>query len=134
MDYEETKQKIISELLRSAAEQEAGNIWGIDGCFDDLEFSVKSDDTPEFDKLTIAMEFWAGWIDSRNHDWMFYKGIESSDWPKLARKIAEDLAADRYTDDQRIRDHFDSRYYVEPRSLWQRLKNYLTGGANTDES
>ena len=125
MGYEETRRKVIEELLRSAAAHEAGNIWQIDGSYDEMQSRILSEDAPEFEKLSIAVEFWGGWIDARNHDWMYYKGIGALDWPKLARQIAADLGADMYTEDERIREHFDPRYRVETPGVWERLKKYL---------
>jgi hypothetical protein len=126
MGYEETKQWVIDELLRSAAAHEAKDIWKIDGSCDELEFRIANEDAPEFEKLRIALEFWSGWIDARNHDWSYYKGIGATDWPRLARQLAADLAADRYTEDERFREHFDPRYRVEKPSLWRRLKQRLS--------
>jgi hypothetical protein len=122
MKYEEVKQRLIDELLQSADAHEAGNIWQIDGSCEQLEeMLLTNNPEPEFDKLKIALEFWNGWIDSRNHDWMFYEGIEESDWPKLARLIVDDLKMERETADERVRSHFDYRISETKPGIWERL-------------
>jgi hypothetical protein len=128
MKYAEIKQKLIDELTHSADAHDAGRVWDIDGLYDQLEGEVLRDDPGrEFDKLTIALEFWAGWIDARNHAWKFYEGIEVSDWPRLARLIVEDLRADRETVDERVKRHFDYRCRAERPGVWGRLVGLLTG-------
>lgn len=124
--YEQTKQKLIEELLRSAEMHEAGQIWEIDGSWELLEGDVLKPDTgPDFDKLIIAFEFWSGWIDSRNHDWLYYEGIKMDDWPRLARQIVDDLNADRETVEERITRHFDYRNRVKGSGVWSRLAGLL---------
>lgn len=126
MNYREAKQKLIDELVRSVEAQEAGKIWEIDGSLDQLEEEILTHNPePEFDKLKIAIEFWSGWIDSRNHSWKFYEGIKASDWPQLARLIVDDLRADREPDDGRIKRHFDYRNRVERPGVLQRLAGLL---------
>jgi len=122
MKYTELKERLINELTRSAEAHEAGQIWQIDGAVDELEAAILIDnDEPEFDKLKIALEFWSGWIDSRNHDWLFYKGIDASDWPQLAKLIVNDLRADRETTDERVREHFDYRVRTKRPGYFERL-------------
>lgn len=117
---------MINELRRSADAHEAGQIWQIDGSYDQLQSDILTDNPgPEFDKLKIALEFWAGWIDSRNHDWKFYEGIKAPDWPQLARLIVNDLTADRETVDERVRRHFDYRIREERPGILQRLAALL---------
>lgn len=129
MKYEEIKQRLTSELWRSADAHEMGQIWEIDGSYDQLEQEILTDHPePNFDKLKIALEFWAGWIDSRNHDWKFYEGIEASDWPKLARVIVNDLKADRETVDERVTRHFDYRIREVSPGIWKRLAKFVKGG------
>lgn len=131
MKYAETKQRLIDELLHSEDAHDAGQIWSIDGSYDQLEEDVLVDNPgSEFDKLKIALEFWAGWIDARNHDWKYYEGIKASDCPQLARLIVQDLKADRETVDERIRRHFDYRYREDKPWIWERLWAVLTGRGN----
>lgn len=126
MKYEEIKQRLISELSRSADSHEMGQVWEIDGSYDQLEQDVLTDNSDAiFDKLKIAVEFWAGWIDSRNHDWKFYEGIKASDWPTLARIIVDDLRADRETLDERVTRHFDYRNREEGPGIWERLARFV---------
>jgi hypothetical protein len=126
LSYKEWKQQIIEALRRAATAQESGRISEVDDLYDSIDAELPRDGGPEFDKLLIALEFWAGWIDSRNHDWKFYEGIGGSDWPKLARQISDDLQSDRETEDERIRKHFDYRFREEVPGIWQRLRRYLS--------
>ena len=97
LSYEEGRQEMIKGLLRAAAAHEAGRLALIEipESYDLLDFGLPRDGGPEFDKLLVALEFWGGWIDSRNHDWQYYDGIGAADWPRLARSIAADLDVDR---------------------------------------
>jgi hypothetical protein len=63
----------------------------------------------ELDKLFIALSFWDGWIDARNHEWQYYPGIEESDWPKLAKEIVKALAKDQEITQPTVLAHFDLR-------------------------
>ncbi len=131
--YNQIKQRLIDELTHSALAHEAGDIWNIDGSYNELEGQILiGDHGPEFDKFVIALEFWSGWIDARNHEWKYYEGIEPSDWPHLARSIANNLSADRETDDERIKVHFDYRNRRHQKGILQRLTEFF-GFRNASE-
>lgn len=51
--------------------------------------------------------FWDGWIDARNHDWLYYEGIDKEDWPRHARAVAACLRSGRTPEDSTLRKHFD---------------------------
>jgi hypothetical protein len=70
----------------------------------------------------VALEFWDGWIDARNHDWLYYPGIAVSDWPRLAHGIVEDLRQDRDISDEALLERFDFRRRPARSFLWARLK------------
>jgi len=56
---------------------------------------VPRDADPRHAKLLVAITFWDFWIDSSNHDWLYYPGLTAGSWPPLARSVAADLSADR---------------------------------------
>ncbi len=57
----------------------------------------------------MALEFWAGWIDSRNHGWQFYEPIAEHDWPDLARRIATHLEEGSAITEAAVLERFDRR-------------------------
>ncbi|HXV97351.1 MAG TPA: hypothetical protein VEC93_02940 [Anaerolineae bacterium] len=122
LSYTEAKQIMIDALLRSASKHEAGLFVEIDYSYDTLDSELPRNDKPEFDKLFIALNFWDGWIDARNHDWKYYEGIRAEDWPRLARNIVADLDADQEITDELIRSHFDFRSRIKHPGI---LKNFI---------
>lgn len=89
--YSEARQLLINNLTHDATAHEAGRFQDIGLDFDELDYNLPRDGGPEFDKLLLALTFWDGWIDARNHEWQYYEGIEEGDWPVLARRIAQAL-------------------------------------------
>lgn len=66
-----------------------------------------------------------GLIDSRNHNWLYYKGIKQSDWPVLAKRIVKSLEADEEISEPMVLGHFDLRareYSIGPiKRLFERF-------------
>jgi hypothetical protein len=122
LTYPEAKQALIGGLARDADAHESGRYRDIGGSFDELDANLPHDGGPEFDRLLIALAFWEGWIDARNHDWLYYDGIGQADWPVLARRMVESLAEDREITEPSILAHFDFRAR-QPRE--GRLKSLL---------
>ena len=124
--YEEAKQEMINALLQAAAAHEAGRLALIEiPSYDLLDFGLPRDAGPEFDKLLGALEFWGGWIDSRNHDWQYYDGIGAKDWPRLARTIVADLDADKEITDEVVLATFVFRNRPKKPGIFQRLAAIL---------
>jgi hypothetical protein len=119
INYDDARVYLIEQLSRDEESQIAGDLRKIGDGFDYLDSNLPTNDNPQFKKLYIAMNFWDAWRDARNHDWMYYEDIRSSDWPELAKAIVQDLKSEREITDKRILEHFDLR----PRgSLIQKLK------------
>ena len=66
----------------------------------------------ELNKLHIALTFWDGWVHSRNHGWP-PGPIALADWPRLARSVAADLAADHEISEAKVLENFD--FVAHPR-------------------
>jgi len=94
-DYSQAKNFLVENLTRDAVSHEAGRYEDIGKYYDDFDGNLPRGKGPEFDEFFIALYFWDGWIDARNHDWEYYPGISESDWPVLARHIVHSIAADR---------------------------------------
>ena len=131
LSYQEGTREMIKALLQAAAAHEAGRLALIEipASYDLLDFGLPRGEGPEFDrfdKLLIALEFWGGWIDSRNHNWQYYDGIGADDWPRLARKIVADLEADREITDGVVLARFDFRILRAGKpGIFQRLAGIL---------
>ena len=105
-EYEVSRDALVAELRRDAQAHEAGSYDEIGRRFDAVERHFPHGTAPELGRLHIALTFWDGWVDARNHGWP--RGpIAESDWPALARRIATDLAADREISDPTVLARFD---------------------------
>jgi hypothetical protein len=124
LTYGEAKQFAIDNLLRMAEAQEKGDLDALDVNYDVFDNNLPRNAGSDFARLRITLEFWDGWIDSKNHDWRFYEPIKSSDWPRLARAIAEDLRLDREISNQIVLERFD-RARRPQFTLLERIKRRL---------
>jgi hypothetical protein len=107
--YEEAKKFAVDNLLRDAELHEAGDYQRVGDNFDEYDAELPRTDDLRFTKLHIALNFWDGWQDSRNHDWIFYGGIEKDDWPRLARIIIKDITEEQEITEGIILKHFNLR-------------------------
>ena len=123
--YLETKQRFIDNLNRDALAHGAGRYSEIGKGFDDLDGDLPRNQGPEFEKLFVALNFWDGWIDARNHEWRHYKGIEESDWPRLAMEITKSLSEDSEITDPLVLLHFDLRKKDQSKGPLKRLVERL---------
>jgi hypothetical protein len=124
--YDAWRHRFATALEGAAEAHERGGVAMIDAGYDEIDAILPRGAGPEYDKLHIALHFWDGWSDARNHEWRYYEGIDQGDWPILARGIAADLTANREIQERRVLAHFDTRH-PPPRSLWARLTAKLRG-------
>ena len=82
---------IADALTNDAKAHVAGRFDEIGLQYDDVCAETLPSSRPATRTVAIALAFWDGWIDSRNHDWQYYPGIEHQDWPPLANEIAAAL-------------------------------------------
>ena len=79
----------LADAIEAAANaHDSGDLRNIDDGYDELEPIAFGHEDPD---VRLAMSFWDGWVDSRNHDWLFYEPITESDWPQFARHVASSL-------------------------------------------
>src|SRR5207249_10355862 len=128
MTYHELRQRFLSGLEAAAQAQESGHLGGVETGYRELDSVLPRTDDPVYHKLEIALEFWDGWIDARNHDWLYYEGIQREDWPRLARGIVDDLRQDREISDQRVVQRFNWRRRATRPSVWARFRRIFRGG------
>jgi hypothetical protein len=82
---------LAAALVADAAAHETGQFEAIGEVYDDVYRELLAIQDLKERRFGIALNFWDGWADARNHDWFHYPGIAQSDWPRLARGIAEAL-------------------------------------------
>lgn len=123
-NYSEAKQFLIQSLTHDAMAHEAGRRQEVGRDFDEFDANLPRDDNPEFDQMFIALNFWDGWIDARNHNWLYYDDIEQSDWPKLARAIIQSIANNREIDEPLVLKHFNLQ---KAQPFRERVKSLLNG-------
>lgn len=104
--YAAARDMLVNELRANAADHEAERYDTIGRRFDRLEHDFPVGTAPELARLHIALAFWDGWIDARNNGWP-RGAIDMAQWPVLARRVADDLAADREIQDPLVRSRFD---------------------------
>jgi len=125
--YEVAKQFIVDNLQRDTDFHDAGDYWRVGDNYDEYDTILPRNDDPYFKKLHIALNFWDGWQDARNHDWHFYKGITKDDWPLLARIIIKYIKEEKEITEKIILEHFDLR----PREgLISKLRNVFKKKTN----
>ena len=126
-NYDEAKKYLIEHLSQDVALHLSGNTEAVGRNFDEFDGNLPRNAEPKFKKLHIALNFWDGWQDSRNHDWLYYEGINQSDWPNLAKEIVTDIENDRDITNEQILSHFDLR----PRtSVIEKIKSLFQSKAS----
>jgi len=120
--YTEAKEYLIEHLTRDIKLHNAGDYSRIGDGFGEFDINLPRDADPKFSKLHIALNFWDGWQDSRNHYWEFYQGILQNDWPRLATVIIQNIEEETEITNELILEHFGLR----PReSIVSKLKKML---------
>ena len=106
LTYAATRDALAAHLREDAAAHEAERFDAIGRRFDAVERHFPRGTAPELARLHVALAFWDGWIDARNHGWPAGP-IAPGDWPELARGVASDLEADRDITAPGVRARFD---------------------------
>jgi len=112
MNYTEARDSLVLNLRLDSTAHEAGQYDAVGRRFDWLEHRFPRGTAPELGRLHIALTFWDGWIHSRNHGWP-PGPINLEEWPKLARSVADDLAADHEISNAKVLENFD--FVAHPR-------------------
>lgn len=108
VSYAAARNALVAALQKDAAAHEAGRFDEIGRRFDGIERDLPRGSVPALNRLRVALAFWDGWIDARNHGWLGGGNIPKGEWPMLARRIASDLAADQDISDARVGARFDA--------------------------
>lgn len=88
--------EILAKALVADAElHEANRYHEIGERYDDVYGELLPLDGASEAPVRVALEFWDGWIDARNHDWLYYEGIGEHDWPRYARVVSDCLRSNR---------------------------------------
>ena len=93
--YAEARDALVKHLTQDATAHDEGRFHDIGGGYDNVAGSVPQRGGREWRDIYRALAFWDGWIDAKNHAWLYYEPIRREDWPVLARRIAGDLANGR---------------------------------------
>jgi uncharacterized membrane protein YeaQ/YmgE (transglycosylase-associated protein family) len=109
--YAAARGQLVEQLLRDALAHDAERYNDIGRRFDSVERLLPHGRAPELGKLRVAVTFWDGWIDARNHGFQPGAGIAKAQWPLLARTVAADLEGDRDVTDVRVVTRFDVGRY-----------------------
>jgi len=100
---------LVTHLRQDAAAHDTEQFDAIGRRFDDVERRFPRGVAPELEplrSLRVALAFWDGWIDARNHGWPAGP-IARAEWPGYARDVASDLEAGRGVEAPLVRAHFD---------------------------
>jgi uncharacterized membrane protein YeaQ/YmgE (transglycosylase-associated protein family) len=108
VSYGTARNSLVAELLKDAAAHEAGRFDEVGRRFEGVERDLPRGTAPALTKLRVALAFWDGWIDARDHGWQAGGDIPKGEWPMLARRIASDLSADSDISDARVGARFDA--------------------------
>lgn len=106
LTYDAACDALVLHLRQDAAEHDAERYDSIGRRFDNLEYHFPRGTSAELARLHIALTFWDGWIDARNHGWPDGP-IGVGDWPALARDVAADLEAGRDVSNPLVLSRFD---------------------------
>ena len=106
MTYDEARDTLVTQLRQDAAAHDTEQYDAVGRRFDAIEHKFPTGTVPELGKLHIALTFWDGWVHARNHG--FPPGpIGMTEWPVLARAVADDLEANRDLTSEKVLEHFD---------------------------
>jgi hypothetical protein len=120
----EADEILAAALLDDAAAHESGAHDRIAMGYDDVYAQLLPIQDLRVRRFSIAFHFWDGWCDARNHKWLVTPGILETDWPKLARHIAERLRRGEDATDPRLIERFAPENLVPLyRRLWKWVKS-----------
>ena len=91
--YDNARDYMVAALRREADAQDEGRTGEVGAGFEKCDINLPREGDPRFRALHIALNFWDGWTDARNHEWLYYEPIRRDDWPRLARSIAAEIEA-----------------------------------------
>ena len=98
--YGAARDALVSALLEDALAHDAGR-------FDEIgkravHVALPDGDEPALTNLRAALRFSARWTDAMTGGQQPISGVTKAEWPRRARRIASDLAADREISDVHV--------------------------------
>ena len=122
--HAEADELLAAALIEDAVHHEQERYAEIATKCDDVHSQLSSIMDPWDRRYSIAIDFWDGWGDARNHEWLYYEPIRREDWPRLARHIAAHLRRGEAASDPIVLEQFDLK---PSRPLRQRLSDWFHG-------
>jgi hypothetical protein len=115
--------EILARALELDAEaQERGELDNIGMQYDEVLGQILPiDDIPD-QVFNMAFGFWSDWLDAKNHNWLHHEPMTKSDWPKVARIIAQSVRELTIPSDPTIQKLFLPAPKAPRTSLFQRIK------------
>ncbi len=106
LDRDQATKLIVNYLRKAAKAHMAGDFNAIEEGYEDMDFRMPRNAGPQWDNLLVALEFWGGWIDANNNDWLYYEPIAPEDWPVLAGTISDEIESGKDISDQTVLGKF----------------------------
>jgi hypothetical protein len=125
LSYDQVRERIADALERAAEVHESERYRELSTIYDEVDIPETRGDGDQFAKIGIALNFFDGWVDASNHDWLYYEGIAQDDWPRFARIIASAIRSDREVPTPMVLQHFDLRGSVRDPTILDRILRVL---------
>jgi hypothetical protein len=125
LSYDQVRERVAGALERAAEAHDAGCYRDLSNIYDEVDVPETRGEGDRFAKVGIALNFFDGWVDASNHDWLYYEGISQDDWPRFARIIVTALRSDREVPTPMVLRHFDLRGSVRDPSILDRILRVL---------
>lgn len=122
LTYDQIRERVASALEDAAEAHDAGRYRELSDFHDEVDIPETRGDGDHFAKLGIALNFFDGWVDASNHDWLYYETISQEDWPRFGRIIATALRSDREIPTPIVLERFGLKGSVRDPSILVRLR------------
>lgn len=120
---EEAANILASALEKDAEAHDSGDFINMGMRWDDIYGEILPiEDNINIPIYAIAFRFWDEWSDAANHNWKYHEAIRKSQWPILAKEIAQNLRLKSQINNQVIIDNFTPDTKV---SLIKKIKKWL---------
>ena len=128
LEYDQARILVADALEAGANAHERSDFAELDRLFDSVNIPETRGDAPEFDKIGVALNFFDGWVDASNHNWLYYEEFSEDDWPRYARIAATALRTNREIPTPAVIHRFGVEGTPRDRSIRSRLAKLLRLG------